>query len=473
MKFRPSSYPQERSARSTIDWWLIICYIAIAMFGWANIYASIHGEDITSIFDWSFRSGKQFVWIISSFALAAVILFVIPPKSYEVISPFLYGTICFLLVAVIFFGSPIKGSHSWFKLGPVSFQPAELSKTTTALMLATFMSRHGFRLKGKNFWITALIILLPMLTIVAEKETGSALVYVGFIFMLYREGLSGWLITLLGLAILTFILTITASPFWGILVVLSLVSLFDSVQCERGRLWAVTAIPLIVGNCFIPDKYADTVVTVELVIYAAMSAYLAFRGLHQRYRWATIAVLAGCIIMVYSADFVFDNVLKGYQRERIEVLLGMKEDASGVGYNVHQSKIAIGSGGWFGKGYCQGTQTAYDFVPEQSTDFIFCTVGEEWGFVGCVALISLYVFMICRIIKDSEGSRNSFTRIYGYCLASTLFMHLFINIGMTLGLMPVIGIPLPFMSYGGSSMWSFTIMLFIFIALVHNERRYF
>ncbi len=474
MYYQSTSYSSaERSLGKTVDWWLIGCYLLIVFFGWINIYASIHSEEMSSIFDWGSRSGKQFIWILTSLGIAVTVLFIIPPKIYEVISPFLYGIVMILLIAVIFIGGSVKGSHSWFTLGPISFQPCEVSKITTSLMLATFMSRHNFKLQGRNFWITAALILIPMLIIIAEKETGSSLVYVGYIFMLYREGLSGWLITILGLVILTFILTLVASPFVGIIVVLSLVSLFDSVQCGRAWLWAVIAIPLIVANCFIPEKYADMAITVEAVIYAGFSIYRAYRGLHQHYRWATLAVLAGSLILVYSADFVFDHILKDYQRARIEVLLGMKEDISGVGYNVHQSKIAIGSGGWTGKGFCQGTQTAYDFVPEQSTDFIFCTVGEEWGFLGSIGLIALYIFMICRIIHDSEHSRNSFTRIYGYCLASCLFMHLFINIGMTLGLMPVIGIPLPFMSYGGSSMWAFTTMLFIFIALDRNERKYF
>lgn len=468
-----NSIYSERSIRSTMDWWLIGCYLLIAFFGWINIYASIHGEDVSSIFDWSSRSGKQFIWIMTSLVLAGVILFAIPVKSYPMMAPILYGIVLILLVAVIFVGSDIKGSHSWFNLGPVSFQPAEISKITTSLMLATLMSRHGFHLKGANFIITAATILLPMLIIIAEKETGSALVYIGFIFVLYREGFSGWYITILGLVITTFIMTLVVSPFASLLLTIVLISLLDAIQCGRFKLWALIAIPLIAGNLFVPDKFATNVITVEIGIYALFTIYRAYRGLHQSYRWLTLAVLSGMTILIYSYNFVFNNVLKDYQRARIEVLLGMREDPSGVGYNVHQSQIAIGSGGWLGKGFCNGTQTAYNFVPEQTTDFIFCTVGEEWGFAGCVALLMVYFFMICRIIVDSEHSRNAFTRIYGYCLASCLFMHLFINVGMTLGLMPVIGIPLPFMSYGGSSMWAFTTMLFIFIVMDRNERKYF
>lgn len=466
-------YDTERSFKNTIDWWLLGCYIVLVVFGWLNIYASVHGDESASIFDFATRSGKQFVWIITSLGLAGLILFIIPPRVYEVISPLLYGIVVFLLIAVIFVGSSIKGSHSWFQLGPVSFQPAEISKITTSLMLATVMSRNGFKMQGRNFWLTAAIILLPMLIIVAEKETGSALVYVGFIFMLYREGLSGWLLSIVGLVIVVFILTLVYSPFIGILIALVLISLFDAAQGKTLLIWALVAIPLIVLNFLVSERYQLIAISVEAVLYILYSAFMAARGLHQKFRWATIAVLAGMMLLVFSADFVFNDILKDYQRARIEVLLGMREDMSGIGYNVNQSKIAIGSGGLLGKGFCQGTQTAYGFVPEQSTDFIFCTVGEEWGFVGCVGLIIVYLTLIFRIILDSEHSRSAFTRIYGYCFASCIFMHLFINIGMTLGLMPVIGIPLPFMSYGGSSMWSFTTMLFIFIALDRDERKYF
>lgn len=462
-----------RSLSKTVDWIIVFCYLALVLFGWVNIYASIHSEEPSSIIDWNFRCGKQFVWILTSIGLAGLIMFVIPPKVYESIAPLLYGITIVLLVAVIFFGGENKGSHSWFNLGPVSFQPAEISKIATSLLLASFMNRSGFRMKGRDFWITAAIILLPMIIIICEHETGSALVYVGFIFMLYREGLSGWIIAILGTAILSFILTITVSPFVGILVILSLVSCFDFSQNEQLKWWIIIAVPIIIGNCFIPEHWQSTAILAESAIYAAYSGWRAFRKISQRFRWATIAVLVGGIILVYSADFIFSRVLKDYQRARIEVLLNMREDISAAGYNVHQSKIAIGSGGLTGKGFCQGTQTAYGFVPEQSTDFIFCTVGEEWGFLGCLAVISIYILLILRIIRDSEHSREAFTRVYGYCLASCLFMHLIVNVGMTLGLMPVIGIPLPFMSYGGSSIWAFTTMLFIFVTLDKNERKYF
>lgn len=318
--------------------------------------------------------------------------------------------------------------------------------------------------------------------IVLQSETGSALVYVGFIFMLYREGLSGWLIFMVGMAILTFILTLTASPFVAILVLLGIASLCICLYSDRFKWWLIVCVPVIVLMAFIPGISAELPFMADikplhilLGLCGAAIPPVAFQAFRERNRFthlALMAFLAG-VLLVFSADFLFNDVLQDHQRKRIEVLLGMKEDPAGVGYNVNQSKIAIGSGGLFGKGYLNGTQTTYGFVPEQSTDFIFCTIGEEWGFVGSSIVILLYVFLIWRIIKDAERSREAFTRIYGYCVACCIFMHLFINIGMTIGLMPVIGIPLPFISYGGSSIWAFTAMLFIFIALNRNERKYF
>lgn len=517
-----------RGLAKTIDWKLVICYLLLILIGWANIYASIQSGESTSLLDFGNRSGKQFIWILTSLGMAVFILFVLSPRIYEGLAVPIYIFTLFLLLAVIFMGVEVKGSRSWFEFGPIRFQPAEVSKISTSLLLAAFMSQLGYRISRlKDFIITALIILLPMCIIIMQSETGSALVYVGFIFMLYREGLSGWLIFMIGMAILLFILTLTASPFVAILILTGVVSLCISLYSGRFKLWLLVGIPLIVLMAFVPlildkinEKHNSTdEVTSEYTIteeasqleaapemYAELAneseevpaakesfltrikplhilmtiifislpviLYKAFRH-RKRFTQLSIIALAGGMLLVFSADFFFNNVLQDHQRKRIEVLLGMKEDPSGVGYNVNQSKIAIGSGGWFGKGYLEGTQTSFGFVPEQSTDFIFCTVGEEWGFVGCTVVILLYIFMIYRIIRNAERSREAFTRIYGYCVACCIFMHLFINIGMTIGMMPVIGIPLPLMSYGGSSLWAFTIMIFIFIALDRNERKYF
>ena len=493
-----------RSLAKTIDWPLVICYLILVFIGWANIYASVHSAEPTSIFDLSSRSGKQFIWMITAFLIGTVILFAINPRVYEGFSLPVYLATLGLLVAVIFLGIEVKGSRSWFAFGPVRFQPAEISKIATSMMLATFMSQFGYKIsRVKDFIITALIILVPMAVIVLQSETGSALVYVGFIFMLYREGLSGWLIFILGMAILSFILTLTASPFVAILTIAGVASFCICLYADKFKWWLMIGIPAIVLLSLLPmgmsalaeliTGYATEAEAVEagvekipfifmirpvyillgiISILIPFAVYMAFR---QRSRFTYLALIAmvGGFMLVYSADFIFNNVLQDHQRKRIEVLLGMKEDPSGVGYNVNQSMIAIGSGGLTGKGYLNGTQTTYGFVPEQSTDFIFCTIGEEWGFLGSLIVILLYVFLIWRIISDAERSREAFTRIYGYCVACCIFMHLFINIGMTIGLMPVIGIPLPFISYGGSSLWGFTAMLFIFIALDRNEKKYF
>lgn len=426
----------DRGLKQTVDWRLVGIYIALVFIGWINIYASVHSSEPSSIFDLSCRSGKQFIWMITAFIIAAVILFALNPHYWEVSALPLYLVVTALLVLVIFVSKDVKGSHSWFELGPVKFQPAELSKISTSLLLATVLSKMN---RPLNRFVDVLriapIILLPMLIIVAESETGSALVYVGFIFVLYREGLSGWYLTLIGAAIVVFILTLVSN-------------------------WWISII----------------------VCTSVAAAFMIWTFIHYRKRsktgrrvWIRNIILSyiGAIALVFATDFLFHNVLQDHQRSRIEVLLGLKDDPSGVGYNVRQSMIAIGSGGLTGKGFLGGTQTAYGFVPEQSTDFIFCTVGEEWGFIGCLLVVVLYCLLIGWIIQDADKSRESFTRIYGYCLASCLFMHLFINIGMTIGLMPVIGIPLPLLSYGGSSLWTFTAMLFIFIALNRQENKYF
>lgn len=471
--------------RQSYDWSLVIFYLLLIVIGWINIYASIHSSEPSSIIAWSARSGKQFVWILTSLGLAGLILFVLPPRLWESGSIPFYVGVLFLLVAVIFLGIEVKGSRSWFEFGPVRFQPAEISKITTSLMLAFLMSRANYRItKLRDFMIAAIIVGLPMLIIVAESETGSALVYVGFIFMFYREGLSGWFLAVIGIAILLFILTLTASPFTAVLVLLSLLVLFNAFNGRFWRTILLGGIPILllalipaIRRALVPG--AEGGIPYFRYIIAGLSVVaipiLLVRAYKIKSRFLTLSVagfIAG-IMMIMSADIIFNDVLQEHQRKRIEVLLGMKEDPSGVGYNVNQSMIAIGSGGLTGKGYLNGTQTTYGFVPEQSTDFIFCTVGEEWGFLGCTVVILLYFLLIWRLVQDAEHSREAFTRIYGYCVASCLFMHLFINIGMTIGLMPVIGIPLPMMSYGGSSLWAFTVMIFIFVALDHEERKYF
>ncbi len=476
----------DRGIKKSVDWALVVTYLLLIIIGWVNIYASIHSDGPASIFDYNFRSGKQFVWILTALGLAALILFVVNAQLWESASiPLYLGVLC-LLVAVIFLGVEVKGSRSWFEFGPIRFQPAEVSKITTSLLLATLMSQVNFRItRFKDFLLTALILGIPMVVILAESETGSALVYVGFIFVMYREGFSGWWIFCIGMAALLFILTLTASPYVSILVLAGVLLLCNGLESNKigvafwifsGVLLILCLLPWIFGK-FSPESFVSKINPLYILVGICVAAvlYLMIVGYRSRHRFLSMSALgliAG-MALVFSTEFIFNNILQDHQRKRIEVLLGMKEDPAGVGYNVNQSMIAIGSGGLHGKGFLGGTQTTFGFVPEQSTDFIFCTVGEEWGFIGCFVVIALYVFLILRIISDAEKSRKAFTRIYGYCVASCIFMHLFINIGMTIGIMPVIGIPLPLLSYGGSSLWAFTVLIFIFIALYRQEKKYY
>ena len=502
----------ERGLGQSIDWKLIGCYLLLVLIGWLNIYASIHSTETAPALDFATRSGKQFVWILTSLGLAGLILFVIPASWWQGLSLPIYIGVVILLVAVIFLGVEVKGSRSWFAFGPVRFQPAEISKISTSLLLALLMSRPDYKMSRlRDFGLTMLVIGLPMLVILGEKETGSALVYIGFIFVLYREGFSGWLLALVGLAILLFITTLTLSPYASLLILAGILFVCNIPGRRKDlTLWLTVGVALLALLGFLPSLWGAVQARVAarvdllenmvgvvpasgekgyfwafllkikpihfmlaaLVSMVPVAGWVAYRDKDNFLGLSVAAMLLG-VVLVFSTEFIFEKVLQDHQRKRIEVLLGMKEDPSGVGYNVNQSMIAIGSGGLTGKGYLHGTQTTYGFVPEQSTDFIFCTVGEEWGFVGCLAVILLYVFLICRLILDAEQCREHFTRIYGYCAAACVFMHLFINVGMTIGLMPVIGIPLPLLSYGGSSLWSFTVLIFIFIALYRQEKKYF
>ena len=504
---------QHAHKRQSIDWAMIGVYLALVLIGWLNIYASVHSSEPASILAWSSRAGKQFVWILTSLGLAAIILFVLPPRLWEGICIPFYILVVFLLIVVIFVSSDVKGSHSWFDLGPIRFQPAEISKISTSLLLSFVLSQQNFRLSNfKDFMLAAAVIVLPMLIIVAESETGSALVYTGFIFVLYREGFSGWWLGLIGLVIALFIATLTAGAYWSVVGLIAVLVPFCVLTGNGGHPWRrilvgglfvlfMAFLPsLLEWACNLAEGHLDYLnhriwvpqahesgqylwsflpdikpLYVLLILSVGATPFLLHHAYWEKDRALAItmgAFLLG-VALIFSTDYIFENVLQPHQQSRIEVLLGMKEDLAGVGYNVHQSKIAIGSGGLLGKGFLQGTQTTFGFVPEQTTDFIFCTVGEEWGFLGCLLVISLYTFLIARLILDAESCRGNFTRIYGYCVASCIFMHLFINVGMTVGLMPVIGIPLPLLSYGGSSLWAFTILIFIFLALYRNEKKYF
>lgn len=458
-----------------LDWPLIITWFALVMIGWISVFASVYDEEHAHILDISQRYGMQFIWIITSLIIASFILFVINPKLYNVLAWILYFLSMLLLFAVIFVGVEVNGSKSWFMIGPVRVQPAELAKITTSFALASMMSAYNFRLKRFSSLVkVGLVIVVPMLLIILEKETGSALVFASFLFVLYREGLSGWYLTFGILAILLFVVTLAFSSFTSMILLFVLMVIAKTAFSKRylhNIVFLAAYLPVLilspgVGELkFIPWALKD--VEWLAVFMTVPLLYFMYKAIREKTRYMKYILLSFFVstALIFSVQFFFDEVLQDHQRARIENLLGVTEDLQGAGYNVHQSKIAIGSGGFFGKGFLKGTQTKFNFVPEQSTDFIFCTVGEEWGFAGSLVVVGLFVFMLIRILTLAERQKDNFTRIYGYALASVIFMHFFINIGMTIGIMPVIGIPLPFVSYGGSSLWAFTIFLFVFIRL--------
>jgi rod shape determining protein RodA len=468
---------------SNVDWITIGLFLALAIFGWLNIYGASYTFDQTSIFDFSNRAGKQFVWIIGSLVLGLILL-LIDNKTYDVVAYVLYGAMLLLLLATPFLARDIKGSLSWISLGPVNLQPAEFAKCVVALTIAKYMGRYEYKIRSwRDFIVPFTLIGVPALIImVLQKETGSALVFASFLLVFYRQGMSGYVLWMGVAAVALFIISIRwgASPLplgTGSVGILSCMLLLTVVEiyfiCKEHRMrWQalilVGSVVLVYALCLILNIWVSVPfgwVSVGIVI--ALVMYNIFVSLYWRkYLLLIVAVFTlFCIGYTHACDFVFNKVLQPHQRIRIEVLLGMKEDPSGAGYNVNQARIAIGSGRFFGKGYLNGTQTKLQFVPEQDTDFIFCTVGEEWGFVGSIGVLLAYLFFILRLIRIAERQRLVSTRIYAYSVASIFLFHLTINVGMVLGLLPVIGIPLPFFSYGGSSLWGFTLLLFILLRM--------
>jgi rod shape determining protein RodA len=413
---------QQQPKPASIDWLTLVLYFVFVIGGLLCIYASVYKEDHPMIYDTSMNYGKQVIWIGLSLFIGVLILFVDEKFFYAFAYP-IYGITLFLLVAVLLAGTTVKGSSSWIEIGGFRMQPAEFAKFGAALALAKYLSGFNIKFKERKTQIIAFAIsFLPLFIILFQNETGSALVFGSFIFVLYREGLPGWIL-FLGFAV----------------IVLSVLALL------------------------VPALYLCIAIGVLAALFT-----LVIRRTRQNIL-IVVGVAAAMMVYVSSVDYVFENVLQAHQKSRINVLLGKEVDLKGAGYNVMQSKIAIGSGGLFGKGFLEGTQNKFRFVPEQSTDFIFCTIGEEYGFLGSLIFIILYMLLLWRIVYLAERQRYKFNRIYGYSVASILFFHFLINIGMTLGLMPVIGIPLPFISYGGSSLLSFTILLFIFIRLDANK----
>ena len=466
-----------------LDWVLIAVYLVLVIFGWMNIYSSSCSDE-EQAFSLTAKYGMHLIWIAASLGVAFLIIKVIPTRIYAPVAWPFYLVICFLLVAVAFVGTEVNGSKSWFSLGPIRFQPAEFSKISTSLVLAFVMGKHDFSFKKRlNFLGVMAIILLPILFILLEKETGSALVYLGFLLVFYREGMTGWIIGLGLIAIFLFIMTLVLSPFTTILILIGILAVIFAFYNRRplitllgsgALIAALSQLPRLLSvEAFRPvtDRFPPEMWLAFLLVPAALVMAVIWLVKRKRVLRNLMLGLVCGVMMIFSVDFIFEKILQDHQRARIEVLLGIREDPSGVGYNVHQSLVAIGSGGLLGKGFHCGTQTRFDFVPEQSTDFIFCTVGEEWGFVGALAVLGLYLTLILRLMGSAEKQKDKFTRIYGYCVACCILMHVVINICMTIGLMPVIGIPLPMLSYGGSSLLAFTILLFIYIRLDLNRWR--
>lgn len=415
-----------------LDWFLVGLYLLLMLFGWLNIYAAVYNEEFQSIFDTSQRYGKQLLWIGTATLLASVILF-IDERFFATFGYLIYGIIILLLITVILIGAETKGATSWFAIGGFKIQPSEFSKFATNLALAKYLSTINIRLdRLKTKLIAAAIIALPALLILLQNDTGSALVYGAFIFVLYREGLSGNFLLIGFFAAVLFVITL----------------LLQDVMLALPFELTLSGANLLI-----------------IVIFILLSSiYFASRQKKKIAIWLGMILIAS-VGLIKSVNYVFSNVLEPHQSKRINVLLGLESDPQGAGYNVNQSLIAIGSGGFSGKGYLEGTQTKYDFVPEQSTDFIFCTIGEEWGFIGSFLIVGLFMTFLLRILFLCSRQRSAFARIYGYGVAAIFFFHFAINIGMTIGLAPVIGIPLPFFSYGGSSLWGFTILLFVFIKM--------
>ena len=466
-----------------MDWPTIGLFLGLVLFGWLNIYGASYTFDQTSIFDFSNRAGKQFTWIMGSLVLGTVLL-LIDYKTYDVLAYIAYGAMLLLLLATPFLAHDIKGSMSWISLGPVSLQPAEFAKCVVALAVAKYMGRYEYKIRTwRDLIVPFAIIGVPALIImILQKETGSALVFTAFLLVFYRQGMSGYVLWVGLAAVALFIISIrfgevplplgTGSV--GVLVcmlLLAVVDIYFTCKEHRNRiLWLILTGSVIVvyGLGLIVNIWVSVPFDwLSIGVVIALSIYTVIDSLYWRkYQLLIVALFSlFCIGYTQACDFVFTKVLQPHQRIRIEVVLGMKEDPAGAGYNVNQARIAIGSGQFLGKGYLNGTQTKLQFVPEQDTDFIFCTVGEEWGFVGSVIVLLAYLYFILRLIMIAERQRTIFNRIYAYSVASIFLFHLMINIGMVLGLLPVIGIPLPFFSYGGSSLWGFTLLLFILLRL--------
>ena len=413
---------KNQSVSSNIDWITVLLYIALVAIGWMNIYSADMTTNSEYYLDFNQNYGKQLIFISLDVILIILIL-TVDSKFYEKFSSVIFGSSLVLLAGLFLFGKTIAGQRCWYAIGGFTLQPSEFAKAATALALAKYLSDSQVNLKNVKHQILALLIMgLPILLILPQPDPGSALIFVMFIFVLNREGLPSWYLWTGFIAVILFVMTLVIKPEYVILIAFILIALH-----------------------YLKSRKINRNIIASTLILIIMSGF------------------------VLSVDYVFENVFKQHHRDRFNILLGKDVDMNGIGYNTNQSEIAIGSGGWLGKGFLEGTQTKGNFVPEQHTDYIFTTVGEEWGFVGSAVLILLFVSLILRVLYLAENQKTKFSRVYGYGVASVLFTHFFVNISMVIGIFPTIGVPLPFMSYGGSSLWGFTILLFIFIKMDANK----
>lgn len=467
----------------SVDWLTICIYLALIVLGWISVCGASYDFGDVNLISFETRAGKQLLWMGCSLGLGFILL-MLEDKLFDWFAYLFYIGMMLLLLITPFIAEEIKGSLSWIKLGPVSLQPAEFAKFATALALAKLMNVYGFTMERLKYSLPAVaMVLLPMVLIILQKETGSALVFLAFFLMLYREGMPGSILFSGICAVVYFVVGIRfghemmpdGCTSIGEFFVLLLITIFSAslvhVYCKKKEV-VRNILVYGVGSAVLALLFSLYIVPFNVVWFlliesVAVIVYLIYYSIQKRvvsYFYISLFAIAS-IGFLYSAGYVFDNILKPHQQVRIEVVLGMKEDLAGAGYNVNQSKIAIGSGGLTGKGFLNGTQTKLKYVPEQDTDFIFCTVGEEQGFVGASVVLLLFMTLILRLISLAERQHTRFGRVYGYSVMSIFFFHLFVNVGMVLGLTPVIGIPLPFFSYGGSSLWGFTILLFVFLRI--------
>lgn len=478
---RNNSYGGSRSVfSSSVDWVMILLYVGLVLIGWMSICSASYDETAIDPYSFSHFYVKQVLWVALAFVVALVVM-LLDDKYYHMLAYPAYIGGLLILIGTLLFGKEVNGAKAWIELGFFSLQPVELAKIATALAMARVMSSYSFSInRFGDLLRVATIIALPLLIIILQNDTGSGIVLCSFIFVLYREGLNKWLCIPFLLIAALFIGSFVFTPM-TMLVLLILICTVSEVLMNglwQSRVIYLAALALTSVVVYLTSNY---LLGWTLSAYAALLGTTAVSLLgvviyayraHLRNIFIVVAMFVGSMIFLPTTDYLFNSVLKEHQQNRIYSFLGIINDPKGIDFNVNQSKIAIGSGGMFGKGFLEGTQVKYNFVPENHTDFIFCTVGEEWGFVGCLVVLAMYCTLILRLMRIGERQEEPFGRIYCYCVASILLFHLMVNVGMTIGLMPVMGIPLPFMSYGGSSLLAFTLLLFIAIRFDASRRRF-